>query len=87
MTCILAGDLDAYELIVAAVISEKGAPFITQGEIIGTEAGEMELTMSGFEDLFSDYSVKKHACDPHTGFELELQIFYQFPFWAEWNKG
>ena len=85
MTCILAGDPDAFVLQVAVVISQCGCPFITDGEIIGTDAGEDVYTMSEFGGLFKNYSKRISVEDPHSGMEIPLSVKYKYPYLEEWE--
>ena len=84
VSCIFTGDPD-FEVTVAVVISEYGYPFVTKGEIIGTDGLDDDYVMCGFEDLFEDYNEERTWEDPHSGDDWESGVTYSFPFYAEWD--
>ena len=85
VACVFTGDPFA-EVRVAVVISEYGYPFITKGEIIGTDGTDDTYTMDEFNDLFMDYHKEETWEDPRTGIEWELEVEYSFPFYTEWDS-
>ena len=84
VTCIFTGDPD-FEVTVAVVISESGYPFVTKGEIIGSDGLDDDYVMSGFKDLFEDFEEERTWEDPHSGDDWESGVTYSFPYYAEWD--
>ena len=85
VACMAEGDCDDISISVAVVISDHGCPFFTDGKIVGHNAGEENVTMKGFRDLFDEYHYNEKWVHPGSGGCMEISVDYAFPFYSIWD--